>query len=309
MIITITPNPAMDEVYFVPELRLGRSFQASGSYRSPGGRGVNVSIILKQLGYDSVATGFLAGHTGAYIRDDLLARGISTNFVQIKGENRTNTFIVDLGGRLETSITDPGPTVFEDAQKRFFWNLERLLPRATAIHMGGTIPPGVPDDFFKEAINRARHRNIPVYVTTFGNPLNLAIEALPTVVKIDHRFIKEVRGISLSALDNLVELSRKIFNEGVDWVVTSYFNNSNLFCTTKGFFLAEINLNDTRTFRTAGDSLMAGMMLAREERMSEEETIRFAMACVQANVRHPEKGLPSRESVESLLGDITIEKL
>lgn len=309
MIITITPNPAMDEVYFVPELRPGRSFHASGSYRSPGGRGINVSIILKQLGYDSVATGFLAGHSGAYIREDLLARGISTNFVQIKGENRTNTFIVDLGGKLETSITDPGPTVFEDAQKRFFWNLERLLPRATTLYMGGSIPPGVPDDFFKEAINRARHRNIPVYVATFGDPLNLAIEALPTVIKIDQKFMKAVRGISLSALDNLLEISKRIFDEGVDWVITSYFNNSNLFCTTKGFFLAEINLNDTRTFRTAADSLMAGMILAREERLSTEDTIRFAMACVQANVRHPEKGLPSRETVESMLGDIAIQKL
>ena len=95
--------------------------------------------------------------------------------------------------------------------------------------MGGSIPPGVPDDFFKEAINRARHRNIPVYVATFGDPLNLAIEALPTVIKIDQKFMKAVRGISLSALDNLLEISKRIFDEGVDWVITSYFNNSNLF--------------------------------------------------------------------------------
>ena len=309
MIVTLTPNPAMDEAYTTEEFSPGRWFHACGVNRSPGGRGVNVSIVLQQLGYDSVATGFLAGHTGAYIRDDLLARGISTNFVQIKGENRSNTFIRDTNGGLETALTDIGPTVFEDAQKRLFWNLERLLPRATAVYMGGSLPPGVPEDFFKEAIDRVKRKNIPVYIDSFGPPLDLAIEALPTVVKIDHRFMNTVRNTSLSALDHLIEISKSIFDEGVDWIVTSYFNKSNIFCTTKGFFLAEIQLEGLRTFRTAGDALVAGMIVAREERMGIEDTIRFAMACVQETVRWPEKGLPSREAVENSLGNITVQKI
>lgn len=309
MIITITPNPAMDEAYMVPEFRPGRWFRATGVNRSPGGRGVNTSIVLKQLGYDSVATGFLAGHSGAYIRDNLLARDISTNFVEIKGENRTNTYIMDELGGLETAVTDTGPTVFEDAQKRFFWNLERLLPRATAVQMGGSLPPGVPEDFFKEAINRVKKKNIPIYVDAFGSALDLAIEALPTVVKLDHRFMDTIRGISLSALDHLIDISKKIFNDGVDWVVTSYFNNSNLFCTTKGFFLGEIKLDRIVTFRSAGDALTAGMVVARQERMGIEDTIRFAMGCVQETVRCAEKGLPSRKAVEAARGDIMIQKI
>ena len=309
MIVTITPNPAMDEVYITDEFRPGRWFRACEVHRSPGGRGVNVSIILKQLGYDSIATGFLAGHSGSYIRDDLLQRGISTNFVQIKGENRTNTFIRDTVGGLETALTDSGPTVYEDAQKRFFWNLERLLPRATAVQMGGSLPPGVPEDFFKEAINRVKRKNIPIYVDAFGSALDLAIEALPTVVKLDHRFMDTMRGVSLSALDHLIDISKKIFNEGVDWVITSYFNNSNLFCTTKGFFLGEIKLDKIVTFRGAGDALTAGMMVARQERMGIEDTIRFAMACVQETVRCKEKGLPSRKAVETSMSDITIQKI
>lgn len=309
MIITITPNPAMEEAYSTEEFHPGRWFNACEVHRSPGGRGVNVSIILKQLGYDSIATGFLAGHSGSYIRDDLLQRGISTNFVQIKGENRTNTFIRDTVGDIETSLTDCGPTIFEDAQKRFFWNLERLLPRATAVHMGGSVPPGVPDDFFRQAIDRARRRNIPVFVDSFGNPLDLAIEALPNVVKIDHRFLNTIRNITLSALDHLIDISRKIFDEGVDWTITSYFNKSNLFCTTKGFFLGEIGLEGVRTYRTANDALMAGMIVAREERMGIEDTIRFAMACVQETVRWPQKGLRDREDVERSMGEIVIQKI
>lgn len=309
MIITVTPNPAMDEGYTVSELRPGRWFRAKDVNRSPGGRGINASIILKQLGYDSVATGFLAGFSGAYIRSNMLERGISTNFVNIKGENRTNTFILDELGGLETMVTDVGPTVYEDAQKRLLWNLDRLMPRATAVLMGGSLPPGVPDYFFKEVINRVKRKNIPIYIDTFGKALDLAIEALPTVVKLDHRFMNTIQGISLSTLDHLIEISKKIFDEGVDWVITSYFNNSNVFCTTKGFYLAEIKLEKALTFRSANDALMAGMVVAREERMSLEDTIRFAMACVQTNVRCNDKGLPSRESVDAVLGEISVEKL
>ena len=309
MIVTITPNPAMDESYTTEEFRPGRWFRAKEVYRSPGGRGINVSVILKQLGYDSTATGFLAGHTGASIRDDLLSRGISTNFVNIKGENRTNTFIRDGLGGVETAITDIGPEVYEDAQKRFFWNLDRLLPRATAVQMGGSLPPGVPDDFFRLAIDRVRRRNIPVFVDAFGAPLEYAVEALPTVVKIDHRFMNTIRNISLSALDHLIEISKRIFDEGVDWIVSSYFNRSSVFCTTKGFFMGEIKMEGILTYRSANDALIAGMIAAREERMGIEDTIRFAMACVQETVRWPEKGLPGRESVERALGDIAVQKL
>lgn len=309
MIITVTPNPAMDEGYTVSELRPGRWYRAKDVNRSPGGRGINASIVLKQLGYDSVATGFLAGHSGEYIRDDMLARGISANFVNIKGENRTNTFILDEVGGVETAITDVGPTVYEDAQRRLFWNLDRLLPRATAVLMGGSLPPGVPDVFFKEVIDRMKRKNIPVFIDAYGRALDLAIEALPTVVKLDHRFMDTVRGISLSTLDHLIEISGRIFDEGVDWVITSYFNNSNVFCTPKGYYMAEIKRENILTLRSANDALMAGMVVAREERMGLEDTIRFAMACVQANVRYSEKGVPSREAVDDLTGEIKVIKL
>ncbi|MDR1966704.1 MAG: PfkB family carbohydrate kinase [Synergistaceae bacterium] len=299
----------MDESYSTAEFRPGRWYRAQQVVRSPGGRGVNASIILKQLGYDSIATGFLAGHTGSYIRDDLLSRGITTNFVNIKGENRTNTFIRDVAGGIETAMTEEGPTISDDAVRRFFWNLERILPKATAVQMGGSLPPGVPCDFFRETIDRVKKKNIPVYIDSSGPALDLAIEALPTVVKIDQRFASTVRNVTLSNLDHLMDVSKKIFDEGVDWIITSYFNRSSLFCTTKGFYLAEVKLDNPITYRAASDALIAGMIVAREERMGIEDTIRFGMACVIQTICCPEKGLQSRLAVESSVGDVTIQKI
>ena len=311
MIVTITPNPAMDESYLISDFLPGKWYRANEVARSPGGRGVNVSIILKQLGYDSVATGFLGGYTGSYIKHDLLSRGITTNFVNIKGETRADTFIKDETTGIETAITEEGPQIFPDAAERFFWNLERiLLPRATAVYMGGSLPPGASEDFYKEAIDRVKKKNIPVYIDTSGTPLDLAIEALPTVVRIDQRFAGEMSDVTPGILDHIMEVSKRIFNEGVDWIVTSYFNRASLFCTTKGFFLAEIKkCKSVVTYRAASDALTAGMIVAREERMGVEDTIKFCMSCMLQTVSCPQKGLPSREDVESSLGEVTVEKI
>ncbi|MDR1136785.1 MAG: PfkB family carbohydrate kinase [Synergistaceae bacterium] len=309
MIITITPNPAMDESYVTDEFSIGHWYRAKSVLRSPGGRGINVSIILKQLGYDSVSMGFLAGHVGEYIRDDLLSRGITTNFINIKGENRTNTFIRDSHEGPETAVTEEGPEITPDALKRFFWQLEHLLPRATAVHMGGSLLPGLPETFFRDTIDIVKKKNIPVYVDSAGPELTLAIEALPTVVQIDHRFINIVRNIPLSSLEDLTVVSKKIFDEGVDWIVTSNSEKTNLFCTPKGMFLAEMVFDKPRTYRAAGDALVAGLILARQELMSIDDAIKFAMSCVIQTVCSPQKGLPSRTAVESTLGNVTVNKI
>ena len=175
--------------------------------------------------------------------------------------------------------------------------------------MGGSLPPGAPEDFYKKTIDRVKKKNIPVYIDASGTPLNLAIEALPTVVRIDERFAGERSNVQPGILENLMENSKRIFDEGVDWIVTSYFKRSSLFCTTKGFFLAEIKKFEPVTYRASSDALTAGMIVAREERMGIEDTIKFCMSCTLQTLSCPQKGLPSREAVESSLGEITIEKL
>lgn len=309
MIVTITPNPAMEQVYITNEFRPNRWFRAREARRSPGGRGVNASIILSQLGYDSVAMGFIAGHTGEFIRDGLLERGVSTNFVNIKGESRINTFIRDGEDGVETALSERGPKVNEDAQSRFFWKLEHIISRASAVFMGGSLPPGIDSTFYRDVVDAARRRNIPVFVDAYGPSLSSVLEALPTVVKLDHRALNTMRNISQSALDHLIEESRKIFDEGVDWVLSSYFNRSYVFCTTKGFFMGEMELDGVLSYRSAGDALMAGMMIAREERMGIEETIRFSMACVYSTTHYPRKGLPGRAEVDAAQSRISVSKL
>ena len=309
MIVTVTPNPAMDKIYLVPQFRPGRSFHAKDVQISPGGRGVNVSQVLKQLDYDSIATGFLAGHTGEYIRTNLCEQGITTNFTKVSGENRTNLYVIDEIGGVESGLTELGPAVTSAEYEHFLKNLDRLLPRVTCLITGGSLPPGVPSDFFYQVTERARYHNIRVLVDTFGSPLNEAIRGQPNVVKIDQRYMNAVDGIQLSSIDNLLLISKKIFDQGVDWILSSYFSNTSIFYTTRGAFMAEIPRKNVISLFGANDSLMAAMAVAISERMGVEDTIKFAMSSVLEDVQHLTKGVPSRRAIEKSIDSVKLSKI
>lgn len=309
MIVTVTLNPAVDEEYIVPEFRPGGWFRTSSVDRTPGGKGINASLLLSQLDYENAAMGFLAGFNGEYIRDALRRKRITTNFVHVKGETRTNVYIVDEVGHVETGIAEGGPYVSEEALERFLANYDRMLRRARLVVMGGSLPPGVPHDFYRELVNRARKMDIPAVLDAAGPPLLEALEAGPAIAKIDHRFMTRMAGIALTTLDNLIEVVSTVHDQGVEWAVTSYRSYGEVFFTPEGIFLAEFERKGLVSLFGADEALISGMVIAREEQMDVESTIRFATACAWENSRHIEKGVRGREAVEELMPRVLIEKL
>ena len=309
MIVTVTLNPAVDEEYLVPEFRPGSWFRASQVNRSAGGKGINVSILLRQMGYDSAALGFLAGYNGEYIRDALRRERVTTNFVHVRGETRTNTYVVDEVGHVETGIAELGPYIPEDALARFFKNYERLLHRADGVVMGGSLPPGVPQDIYRELTLLARRYQKPVFIDASGSPLLSALEGAPTVAKIDHRFMSLVMGVPLSTLDNLIGVAQKIQSQGVPWVVASYRTYGDLFSTPEGVFVAEVPRKGVVSLFGASDALLAGLVVGLTERLPAEETVRFAMAAALEDAMHVEKGVRSRASVEQHLSKIRLDRV
>lgn len=165
MIVTITPNLALDVTYELPELRPGRSHRASAVHFRAGGKGVNVARVLRSLGHDVMVLGLAGGPTGAAVRDDLDAAGLPHDLVPCAGETRRTVTVVS-GGEA-TVISEPGPAVAPDEWAA----LERRVPDADVVVISGSLPPGVGDD----AIARlAAAREVPVIVDTSGEALRLA---------------------------------------------------------------------------------------------------------------------------------------
>ena len=243
MIVTVTLNPAVDEEFVVSDFRPGGWFRSRNANRSPGGKGINVSLLLSQLGYETAAMGFLAGFNGGYIRDVLRKARITTNFVHVKGETRTNVYIVDETGKMETGLSEPGPYVPDEAYERFMKNYERMLKRARLVLLGGSLPPGVPQDAYASLIERAKNIDVPVWIDAAGAPLMSGLDAVPNLAKIDHRFMSKVSGISLTSLDNLIEVLTRLHDHGIEWSITSYHTYGDVFFTTSSEIPEETGLS------------------------------------------------------------------
>lgn len=309
MIVTVTLNPAIDEEYVVPEFRPGGWFRVSRVQRSPGGKGINVSLILKQLGVETAAMGFLAGFSGEYVRDVLRKAQITTNFLHVRGETRTNVYIVDEVGKVETGLAELGPYISEDEIARFLSNYERILKRTELVVLGGSLPPGVPQDFYCELIRLAKHREIPTLIDAAGAPLLAALDEGPTYAKVDQRFMANYEGVALNSLDNLIEAVQRVHSHGVEWVIASYRTYGNVFCTHEGVFLAEFDRKGVVSMFGSGEALIAGLILGGRERMETKDRIVFGMAAALENALHVEKGIRDREAVERLIPRIRFERL
>lgn len=310
MIISVTLNPAVDEEYLVPEFHPGGWFRASNIERSAGGRGINVSTTLSQMGYESAAMGFLAGFNGEYIRDVLRKARVTTNFVHVPGETRNDVYIVDGVGHVETGIVELGPYIPEESLARFMTNYERMLHRADLVCMGGSLPPGVPQDIYRDLVRLARGRGVPTFIDASGSALMAALEASPTLAKVDDRFGSRIAGVQLTSLDSVIEAVSKLHDQGVEYAVVPYRTNGELFFTPEGIFLAEIDRREIISRFGMADALIAGLIIGHMESMNAENRIRFAMACAISAGSHMGKGIRGgRDAVKGYMERVHLEKL
>jgi fructose-1-phosphate kinase PfkB-like protein len=199
-------------------------------------------------------------------------------------------------------IAEEGPQVGGLAFGRFLRAYERILKRCSFVAMGGSVPPGIDEGVYGDLTGRARRAGVPVLLDASGTLLERGIQAGPTIVKADHRFVSEVLGVPLTTLENLRNLTERIAAQGIPWVVVNYRQYGDLFVTPSGTFLAEIGSEGVLSLFNAGDALLAGLLIALEEKMDAEEAVRFSMACAWANSVHVAEGIRSRREAESFLG-------
>lgn len=310
MIVTVTLNPSVDEEYLLPEFEPGSWSRALSSQRTPGGKGINVALILSQMGYETATMGFLAGFNGDYIRDALRRLKITTNFVHVPGETRTNVYIIDQVGQVETGISEAGPSIQSDALQRFIVSYRRMLNRASAIVLGGSLPPQIPQDIYRDLCMMAKAAGLPVYIDAAGPEFLAGADAGPFFAKVDHRFVSKLTSKSVDSLDSMISTLKDMREMGIQWVASSYHIFGDVFLTPQGLYLATVSeREETGSLLSAGDALMAGFVVACSENMSVEESIRFSMACAAENSTHVMKGIASREAVQRRLADISLERL
>lgn len=287
MIVTVTLNAAIDRTLLVPNFQLGHRHRASTSLSSAGGKGINVARALKRLGIPVVATGLAGGRTGVQLVERLTNEGLLNDFVRIRGESRTSTAVIDPTSNVYTEINEWGPEV-EDHELAILGDKLAYLSRgAEFVVFSGSLPRGVDDGYYLEAIRDANRRGVPTVLDSEGEPLRRGIEGEPYLVTPNVREAEQLVGHEFggdedmaAALDEIVELGAR------NVLITKQDGCLALFREDRSELRLDATVQRLEPIAKvgSGDALLAGFISARVAGKSLEDAVRGAVATGAASV-------------------------
>lgn len=257
MVYTVTFNPAIDYVVHTGEMKLGATNRSEKEEMYFGGKGINVSIVLRELGIDSKALGFTAGFTGEAIEKGLSEMGINADFVRLKnGNSRIN---VKIKSTEETELNGQGPDIDEAAINALFAKLDKLSDGDTLI-LAGSIPSSLPSDIYEKILGRLSGRNIKTVVDATKDLLLNVLKYKPFLVKPNNHELGEMFGTELKTDEEIEKYARKLQEMGAVNVLISMAGDGAMLIDEYGkMHRCGVCRGTVRNSVGAGDSMVAGL--------------------------------------------------
>lgn len=255
MIYTLTLNPSIDYIVEVDDLQLGGLNRMKRDLKHPGGKGINVSRVLKRLGADTTAMGFLGGFTGDFIEAALQKEGIPADFVRIRGgETRIN---IKLKHGEETEINGGGPPITAEEANALVEKLS-ILREGDLVILAGSLPSTLPGDFYEQLIRMCQKQGAEFVIDTTGEPLRRALAYHPLLVKPNNHELAELFGVVIETREQLIAYGRKLLEEGAQHVLISMAGEGALLISGDEVYHANVPPGKVRNSVGAGDSMIAG---------------------------------------------------
>ncbi len=281
MIYTVTFNPAIDYVVRMSEELLpGMTNRSDSEECYFGGKGINVSTILKNLGLDNTALGFTAGFTGKAIEESVKAKGIKSGFISLpEGISRIN---VKIKGQAETEINAQGPAIPEEARKELFDRINTLVDGDMLI-LAGSIPNSLPSDVYEKIIALVSDRKIDVVVDATKDLLKNVLKYHPFLIKPNNHELGEMFGKVLKTDEELEEHAKKLQEMGARNVLISMAGDGAMLISEDGQkFRMGVPKGEVRNSVGAGDSMVAGFIAGYFKNRSYEEALKMGTAAGSA---------------------------
>ncbi|RKZ31855.1 1-phosphofructokinase [bacterium] len=309
MIYTVTLNPALDRTIWVEEFKFDDTCRIIREERYPGGKGIDVSRMIRTLGGDSVALGFLGGFTGLEIEGRLLNEGIPHDFIRIGGETRTNIIIHAADSDREIKVNASGPEIEPVELGLLLEQVRSLRPSPTFAVISGSVPPGLSPSIYAQLILTFEGLGARVIFDADGEPLMRGLAATPYMIKPNRHELERLIGRELPHPEDLIEASKELIKGELSIVVIS--------CGADGVYVltAETGFHcyppEVETVNTvgSGDSLVAGIAWGLENGLSLEDAVCLGVACGTATAMAEGTAQGSLEDIENLRSQIKTEEL
>jgi 1-phosphofructokinase/tagatose 6-phosphate kinase len=297
VIVTVTLNAAIDRTLTVPNFLLGQRHRASQGLTLAGGKGINVARALKRLEVPVVATGLAGGRTGTRIVEELTSEAILNDFVRISDESRTSTAVVDPTAATYTEINEWGPHVEPEELAILLDKISYLARGADMVVFAGTLPRGVDDGFYANAIRDLNRRNVPAVLDSEGPPLRLGVEAEAFLVTPNQREAEGLVGQELGDDEDYMMALDRIADMGArNVLITAETRSFGLFRADRKrtLFRADAPLVEPVSAVGSGDVLLAAFLAARVAEKPLEESLRIAVAAGAASSLRRPRGCRAR---------------
>lgn len=312
MILTVTLNPAIDKLLVLNEFtvhKLHRLESDEESIISAGGKGINIAINLNTLHNDVIASGFAAGHAGHLLVDELHRQGLTTSFVFTEGLTRTNISILDKKNETLSEINDRGHSIPPDDLEFFLGNYKRMLNRVKLVVLGGSLPLGVPTDFYIRLIEIAREKKIKVVIHTAPQYLDPVLSSSPFMIIPDMRSHHELLGKHCDGITEFNEVGKDILvkNRDTEFVVFIHrIENVVVVSRDKTYVLRPQNLKIVNMLGYS-DAYIAGFIDAYCKDKDFEDILLYASAAGLSNVEALHKELCKPKCIAQNLNRFKIE--
>jgi tagatose 6-phosphate kinase len=303
LILTVTPNLALDITYEVDRLIPGATHRVRRVRQRAGGKGVNVARVLRALGATPVIAGLAGGPTGTAIRAELAEAGFAEALTPIAGESRRTVTIVSELDSEPTMCTEPGPAVSPAEWANLRARVAEAAARADVVVLSGSLPPGVPEDGYAQLIRLARDLDARTILDTSGPALLAGLAARPDLVKPNAAELRAATGIAAD-----LDAARALAREGTA-VVASLGPGGLLAVTGPGSWRARPPRPLSGNPTGAGDACVAALALGMANRASWPNTLVKAVAASAAAVVCPVAGDIDRGLYEHLLANVVLEEL
>ena len=297
MIYTVTFNPALDYVVFLDNLKLGdvnRSTRESIFY---GGKGINVSTVLMNLGIESTALGFTAGFTGNEIERLLEEKGVDTDFISVSdGVSRIN---VKLRSDEETEINGQGPGISEDNINELYSKLDKLDENDVLV-LAGSIPDVMPSSMYMDIMKYLSGKNIKIVVDATKNLLTNVLPYGPFLIKPNNHELGEIFGVEIKDKDDVIKYAKKLQKQGARNVLVSMAGDGAVLVTEDAQeFKAEAPKGELKNSVGAGDSMVAGFVYGYLQTNDYKQAFMYGVCTGSASAFSEE--LATKAEVDALL--------
>ncbi|MDL2310675.1 1-phosphofructokinase family hexose kinase [Peptostreptococcaceae bacterium OttesenSCG-928-C18] len=302
MIYTVTLNPSMDLLVEVDGIEEKQTNRMSNDLRVPGGKAINVARVLRRLGMPSVATGFIGGYTGEFIKDWLNMEDIKTSFTEIDDESRINIKLLNQN----IVINGRGPNVSINEITEFLYFISRVGEGDTVI-ITGSLPPSIDEELIDRIINICKANKAEFIVDGAPKKLLNYLKYNPLLIKPNVTDVEKMFDVKLNTLDLILEYGFKIIELGAKHAIISVGEKGAYLFSGKNAFKGEgIKGKEIRT-EGVRDSMIAGFIATYMRTSNLEESFKFAMAAATATAFS--KDLAKRNQIEELLDKVIVEKL